>query len=107
MLFGGRGGDLIKGEQGSDLIVGGEGSDILIGGDGADLFCFAKSESFEYDVLVDFDLSEDRICFFDIDYKDLSFSQHELGTEISHSGDTMLIEGVSPEQMSSFDFHFL
>lgn len=60
-LEGGRGNDLLDGGSGMDLLIGGAGNDRLIGGTGADVFRFAAQSG--NDVVLDFDIAEDKLSF--------------------------------------------
>ncbi|WP_294356818.1 Calx-beta domain-containing protein [uncultured Sphingomonas sp.] len=63
-IFGGQAGDTITGGAGNDRIFGGEGGDTLRGGAGADVFVYDaanQSSGRDYDRLLDFDYTSDRI----------------------------------------------
>lgn len=63
-IYGGTAADTITGSAGNDWIFGGNGGDTLRGGAGADTFFYdsaAQSSSINYDRLLDFDFTNDRI----------------------------------------------
>ena len=60
-LDGGRGDDELDGGVGIDLLIGGQGNDTLTGGAGSDTFRFdSKSGN---DVILDFNIAQDRLSF--------------------------------------------
>ena len=60
-LDGGRGDDVLDGGVGNDLLIGGQGNDTLSGGAGGDTFRFdARSGN---DVILDFNLAQDKLSF--------------------------------------------
>jgi hypothetical protein len=64
LFFGGHGDDTFIGGAGADRMFGGAGADTLRGGGGADTFGYqaaSESSSLDYDSLLDFNPSEDRI----------------------------------------------
>lgn len=63
-LRGGGGADALSGQGGRDRLIGGQGDDSLTGGRGADAFVFKPGAAGQGDdVIVDFDLSRDRLVF--------------------------------------------
>lgn len=104
-LLGGRDNDFMKGGSGDDTLSGDYGNDTYLGGSGADVFVF-DDQSYgndEYDVVLDFDLAQDRLSLLSGGF--LGMTEAEIaatatvtaqGVEIAHSsGDTILLEGLT------------
>lgn len=60
-LDGGRGNDQLFGGRGNDLLIGGQGDDTLEGGAGRDSFVLSARGG--NDVVVDFDIANDKLLF--------------------------------------------
>lgn len=113
-LWGGAGDDTLSGGIGSDTLEGGAGADCLGGGEGVDVFVFAND--FGSDCISDFsvDVVQDRIDLSGVthisDFADLvenHLSQSAAGALIDdRAGNTILIEGVSAEQLLDTSFIF-
>jgi Ca2+-binding RTX toxin-like protein len=104
----GPGGDILIGGKGNDTLVGGGGDDVLTGGVGADRFVFGGATG--HDRVTDF-ASKDQIVFEAasgvFDFSALTLTASGKGTLISWgTGDTILLEGVKPKQLSAADFSF-
>lgn len=108
-VFGGGGNDTVHGGPNSDWLEGGDGRDVLsgdlgndtlVGGAGADLFYFGFGSG--TDVILDFDLSQDRL-FLETTYTKFAAQN---GTYIDlGGGHGFTVVGVTPGQLS--DFYFL
>lgn len=111
-LMGEAGDDVIYGGVGHDMIEGGTGDDRLDGGDGADAF-IVRPDSGNDIVLGGFDAGPgafDHIAFEGILPEQVTVENQEGGVLVSwrtEAGDgSVLIEGLSLEQMSQDDFMF-
>jgi Ca2+-binding RTX toxin-like protein len=101
-LKGSSGNDLINGKSGNDKLWGMNGSDVLIGGAGKDTFTFAsdgaktfKLGSSNVDVIVDFNVADDKIelgdnTFSKLKYGALSSSAFVNGTKALESNDRII-----------------
>ena len=115
-LGGGRDADLLLGQGGHDLLYGGFGADTLTGGSGADtLWGLEGADSFVFtagggnDVLEDFLPGTDEL-HFDLpgtSFADLILSPTSAGTLIDYGGGTLLLTGLSPQDISATDIDFL
>ncbi len=70
LIYAGAGNDTVHGGAGNDTMGGSGGEDFFTGGDGADVFSFYSGNG--ADTITDFDTSEDRLSFEDIDIADLA-----------------------------------
>ena len=127
-VYGGAGNDNIYGGAGNDKINGGAGADNLTGGAGADVFYYHKildSNLEAWDVITDFDATEDKLQF-DSDLQtgifnyrgSLDFTGGNDNTEARLVGTTLYIDvngsgeadmqieltGVDAGQLGSDDF---
>jgi peroxidase len=118
-LMGGRGDDALSGEGGKDRLAGGAGDDILSGGDGHDVliggagydnFVFQSGES-EYDVIRDFDPSEDLLVFkgFGAEFSDLSFDGKMQHRTLIFLEEDMIakLDHVDPDALTEDHFIFI
>ncbi|NOD45926.1 MULTISPECIES: fasciclin domain-containing protein [unclassified Ruegeria] len=121
IVFGGRGKDILRGDdghdkiyggRGADLIDGGAGDDILIGGRGKDTFVMENGGG--DDLILDFRAGKDKIDLSGYDgitsYEDIEddISGGFLRTEIElDDGDSIVLTGVRPGQLSEDDFVFV
>ena len=104
-LYGGLGADTLKGGGGDDLIEIGPGEDIASGGAGADVFIIRTSS--ETATITDFQNGVDLIAFYQADkFADLVINQDGAGGVLSAGGSSVLLEGISPSQLSENDFIF-
>lgn len=111
-LDGGRGNDRLWGGKGRDTLDGGLGNDKLAGGGGNDLFIFGRGD----DTVTDFDTgaASERIDLGAADgitsFGDLMaghVSQTGAGLRITDAdGDSMLLAGVTAQQLQADDFLF-
>ncbi|KIC30952.1 MULTISPECIES: CAP domain-containing protein [unclassified Leisingera] len=111
-LWGGTGNDILYGGSGKDTLDGDDGNDRLTGKSGADLFVFSNGN----DTVTDFSVntSGERIDLGDADgitsYSDLMnnhTTQTANGLLITDSdGDSMLLAGITEQQLNSGDFLF-
>ncbi|MGB5556557.1 MAG: Hint domain-containing protein [Paracoccaceae bacterium] len=128
-LDGGAGNDLVDGGAGADILSGGDGDDTMIGGGsagdimtgGAGNDTFVIVANTITDIITDFDLGDDnadgkyndqldlsrrtdgtgpdgQITLADLVVQDDGFGNAQL---LFPSGDTVVLEGVSPAQFSS------
>src|SRR4051812_38021708 len=100
------GNDTPNGGNGSDILVGGGGDDVLTGGQGADTFRFGAGSG--DDRITDFS-HQDRIAFTDgpHSFSELILTASGKDTLITWgTGDTILVEGTKPKQLSAADFSF-
>lgn len=103
------GNDTLDGGRGDDWLYGGGGDDVMSGGNGRDTFVIQASSG--NDVVTDFSKSQDTILF---DVPGVTgFGDLTLTASGAHdtlvtwgTGDSLLLEGVKPNQLhaGSFDF---
>ena len=100
-VFGGQGVDTLYGGEGDDTLKGGAGSDTLTGGAGADTF----EQSFNArgsDTITDFDPSQDIINLRKFgSVENISVSEVDGGTLIEAGSGSLLVEGVTPDQLGA------
>ena len=100
-VFGGQGVDTLYGGEGDDTLKGGAGSDTLTGGAGADTF----DQSFNTrgsDTITDFDPSQDIINLRKFgSVENISVSEVDGGTLIEAGSGSLLVEGVTPDQLGA------
>ncbi|MEO7815443.1 MAG: calcium-binding protein [Sphingomicrobium sp.] len=102
------GNDTLNGGKGNDRLYGGRGDDVLTGGQGSDLFVIEALSG--HDRITDFK-HVDTITFDPLsgadEFSDLIFALVGKDTLISWgTGDTLLVEGSKPNQLSAADFSF-
>jgi Ca2+-binding RTX toxin-like protein len=102
------GNDTLSGGKGNDILVGGGGDDVLSGGAGNDTFVFGAASG--HDRITDF-ANKDHVEFDATSgvhsFSDLTLSASGKDTLISWgTGDTILVEGLKPKQLSAGDFQF-
>ena len=103
------GNDTLSGGKGNDILVGGGGDDVLSGGAGNDNFVFGAASG--HDRITDF-ANKDHIEFDATSgvhsFSDLTLTASGKDTLISWGtgGDTILVEGMKPKQLSASDFQF-
>jgi Ca2+-binding RTX toxin-like protein len=102
------GNDTLNGGKGNDQLVGGGGDDVLTGGAGSDTFLFGAASG--HDRITDF-VKKDVIEFDATSgvhgFGDLVLTASGKDTLISWgTGDTILVEGIKPKQLSASDFAF-
>ncbi|WP_052261743.1 heparin lyase I family protein [Leisingera sp. ANG-M1] len=106
-LFGRSGDDKLWGGNGNDNLDGGSGNDTLKGGKGNDTFVFGAGSG--DDVVLDFTVGDDKV-FMDFDANELNSvrvqqqSGEEGGVLISYGDDSLLLQGVNYNELSSSDF---
>ncbi len=107
VLSGGLGKDFLYGNAGRDLLVGGEGSDVLTGGLGADMFVFSANTKNGYDVIIDFQLGEDKIHIINADSV-FQIDKFKVGsyTRLEFNDTKILLRGVDIDSLSNDDFVF-
>ena len=100
-VFGGQGVDTLYGGEGDDTLKGGAGSDTLTGGAGADTF----EQSFNArgsDTITDFDPSQDIINLRKFGgVENISVSEVDGSTLIEAGSGSLLVEGVTPDQLGA------
>lgn len=102
VLSGGDGDDWLNGGGGDDRIDGGTGDDRLVGGAGADVFAFATGAG--ADTVADFEPGIDSLAFRQADdLSDLALQDSDGGLRITVGGDSVLIVGVTAEQILAAD----
>ena len=103
------GNDTLDGGKGDDFLYGGGGDDVMTGAQGSDTFVI-EADSGD-DVVTDFSKSQDVVVFDVAGVED--FGDLTLTASGSHdtlitwgTGDSLLLEGVKPNQLdaSAFDF---
>ena len=99
-LIGNSGRDIIDGGSGNDTIEGGSGNDVLTGGLGADQFIFYTGDN--QDTIIDFDVYEDEVQFYNpqglaLDDSQISLRQNSNGEAVysTNDGTSVTLEGVS------------
>lgn len=96
VIYGGPNDDILFGNLGSDILIGNKGNDQLVGGADNDTFVFAPGS--DSDIIWDFQDGLDQI---QIHETGASLSQVESDTLITlDSGDTILVVGISVEEVS-------
>ncbi len=80
-LQGVEGNNLIKGYAGDDVLSGNSGNDTLEGGEGQDTFGLASSNKNEVDIVLDFNLDEDKLS---------ASNPEEYSPSRDENGDAML-----------------
>jgi Ca2+-binding RTX toxin-like protein len=102
------GNDILNGGKGNDILVGGGGDDVLTGGAGADHFVFGAHSG--HDRITDF--AKKDVIEFDSasgahSFSDLTLTASGKDTLITWgTGDSILVEGLKPKQISAADFQF-
>ena len=100
--------DVLTGDAGDNRLRGSGGTDVLTGGAGADIFDFVNGAGI--DRVTDFEDGVDRIDLFNYagvnSYFDIDQDIMQVGADlhIIIGSDTMILEGVSRNQISSSDF---
>lgn len=97
-LQGGAGNDRMSGDDGADRLDGGGGRDVLTGGRGADLFVFgARSGA---DTITDFQDGIDHLSV----RGSYSLTQKAAGVLVDHGNGTVLLKGLTIDQIGADDF---
>ena len=99
-ITGGGGADTLMGSLGQDSLEGGTGADRLTGGRDADLFVFAAGSG--ADIITDFENGVDRIRIAGVGVDAILAQGHD--TLIQFGSDTILVLGVSADQITPDDF---
>jgi Ca2+-binding RTX toxin-like protein len=106
LLSGGVGADTLSGGSGSDTLNGGQGDDFMCGDAGADVFVFSESDG--KDTIKGFDVDEDRIELTDVKPENVTWEETNVGLSLHYgSGDTILLNGLSMDDLSSIDLVYL
>ncbi|APX25395.1 MULTISPECIES: choice-of-anchor L domain-containing protein [Salipiger] len=108
-LGGGADNDVLNGGSGADTLNGGTGDDTLNGGEGADLFVFNVYTDGETDVIEDFEDGIDMIRLFGTGPASLEITDVDGGAqiEIGDTGQTIYLEGMTADALTSEDFLFV
>lgn len=113
-LAGGGRNDLLDGGPGNDTLNAGAGHDRLIGREGADVFVFNEFTAGERDVIVDFQVGEDRLRLAGIEgqgltgrFLALDIQDTDAGALLRHAGHEILLDDVTAASLSRDDFIFL
>ncbi len=108
-LIGGPGDDTLDGGPGEDVLDGGAGNDVLIGGPGADIFVFR--DGYDHDVILDFDLDEDRVAVSSTGVERFEDIRDRLGPDPNgdavltlNDGSTLTLLGVRPGELGEQHF---
>lgn len=103
VLDGGNGHDYMEGGDGDDILIGGRGDDELVGGAGSDTFVFAPRSG--YDVIEDFDVTEDVLNFTGNDNFD---AYEDNGTLVIDFGNGSEVElsGLTLDDLSEVNITF-
>lgn len=105
ILRGGRGDDRLFGNAGDDTLHGDRGRDMLRGGAGADMFVFKRGDG--VDAILDFKAGKDHIRLAHLDsFDDVAISRLGDDTVIDYHGGRIILEDVSPHELSPHDFIF-
>ena len=103
------GNDILNGGRGDDLLYGGRGNDTMTGGQGADRFVIEANSG--NDTITDFK-HVDRIVFDPssgvVGFSSLTLAAAPGGSTLITwgTGDSILLQGVKPHQLSASDFEF-
>jgi Ca2+-binding RTX toxin-like protein len=107
-LHGEGGADKLDGAKGNDTIYGDEGNDRLTGGKGADTFVFEAGDG--KDRITDFGDGADVIDFSgqlaDFDAVLAAATDGSKGVTISYEGGSVLLEGVTVNDLTASHFQF-
>ncbi len=120
-IFNGGGNDTVIGGAGDDVLFGGLGADVLTGGADADIFAFYAGNG--DDVITDFNLNDDTLDLSGAanDFNDLASVQAVASNIISDfadgssridlliqtgAGDSIVLEGLSTDDLASIDIVF-
>ncbi|TMV07240.1 hypothetical protein FGK63_14150 [Ruegeria sediminis] len=105
--MGNDGNDRLWGGAGDDVLDGGLGDDRLEGGSGRDVFVIAARQG--KDRIVDFTPGEDLVKFVStgLGFDALKMHQDGSTTRVEFGEDTLLLEGLLPQQLGADDFLFI
>lgn len=111
LLRAGAGADRLYGGAGQDTLFGGAGDDVLIGGAGADQFVFTADGLADYDVIYDFDPTQDQIHLIGPPHQALGYDQLILrsdgdGTWVDVWGDVIYVHSIRPAELGLEQFVF-
>lgn len=105
VLAGAAGDDVLQGGAGDDVLIDGAGADRLSGGAGKDVFVFRQDG--DTDVITDFKAGADRIdlsTFAQLRSADqLLVTSTQTGAEISYAGETLVVQSMSGQSLSTAD----
>ncbi len=117
-LYGHEGDDTLHGDDGNDMLAGGEGDDILDGGDGKDVVWGASGadtvvfrDGYGHDVVIDFDVAEDRVNLTSGGVETWADVKERLGTDSDgvavlklDDGSTLRFEGLAHTDLTEDNF---
>lgn len=108
-LFGDDGDDMLAGGEGDDLLDGGAGDDTLWGASGADTIVFR--DGYGHDVIMDFDIIEDRVNLTSGGVETWTDVQDRLGADTDGTalltlddGSTLRFEGLFLDDLTEDHF---
>lgn len=108
-LFGDAGNDMLAGGAGDDVLDGGAGDDQLWGASGADQIVFRYG--YGHDVIMDFDVSEDKVNLASSGVETWADVQDRLGADFDgiailtlDDGSTLRFEGLFPSDLTEDNF---
>jgi len=88
ILYGGDGDNTLSGQNGDDILIDGAGADQMTGGNGSDIFVLSPDG--ETDVIMDFQLGQDRL---DLSAYGMVYSTDDLTVISTSDGAILEIEG--------------
>lgn len=105
-LIGNSGEDNLRGGGGADTLKGGRADDVLTGNGGADVFQFGSGHG--DNVVRDFQLNRDKVEILSGagDFEDLTLSQTGDGALVEFGAASVLLAGVSGDDLSASHFIF-
>lgn len=110
LIEGSGGPDYLEGGDGNDTLIGYSGDDTLVGGEGSDTFVFG--DGFDHDIVLDFKPGTDRlelrsneIQTWDDVLDRLSADENGNALITLDDGSTLLLIGVSPEDLQQADVY--
>ena len=102
-MFGGQDNDTLIGNTGATFLAADLGNDSLIGGAGGDRFDFRSGDG--NDIIADFTDGQDIIGLADgLTFEQLAISQVGNDTQITATGLSITLQGVSFNTIDSTDF---
>jgi len=117
-LYGHGGDDSLYGDEGNDMLAGGAGDDLLDGGTGDDTIwtgigwdTVVFRDGYGYDVVMDFNILQDRVQLTSSGVETWADVQDRLGVDhdgvallMLDDGSSLRFEGIYPDQLTEFNF---